>query len=95
MPRNKKRRKLDHAVQEYGKEGFDPSIVAEVESLFRKSFTYEGPSEEIWELPPLESWFKESWCDEDLRKMEKELNEVGNKHIESRNYNHISLGSMS
>ena len=57
----------------------DPTVYAEVESLFKKQFTYTPPegSGVCWALPPTVALYvEEPWSLEELQKEKKLLNDV-------------------
>lgn len=56
----------------------DPTVIAEVESLFKKHFAYrKADSIKAWTLPPPDSWFTaEPWVIDVLQEYKEKLNDI-------------------
>lgn len=78
MGRKKKWKKCQRVSHDMSQTvNYDPAVIAEVESLFKKQFAYVCREGDRWELPPLEQWFTSSgWHNPQLQQWKMQLNEV-------------------
>ena len=77
--KSKRQRETRKESQGATEREYDPSTVAEVESLFKKCFIYRKPEgdSEVWELPSLTTWFSsKTWEVAALVELRDKLNIV-------------------